>query len=347
MEPLTPTPSETPTTSGTSGRRETIIAGLVLTFCFLTAAGSWAFGLARKAPTAGSASGGSDLTSTLLSDRADLAIITVEGQIMHKASSGGFGSSGSGAAAERLVSAIQQAEKDGVKGILLQINSPGGSAAASDAVYQELLRVKKRSKIKVVAAMGDVAASGGYYIACAADTIMANPATLTGSIGVISQFTNFSELMNKLGVSATVIKSGAYKDIGSPFRASSDAEKKLMQAMIDDVYDQFLTAVADGRKMTKAQAKPLADGRIYSGRQAHQLKLIDQLGDYTQALDLLRKTTQLGKDAKVKDYMKPSFNDILASFSTRVRGLGFSGSLEELAYAELMATHKLPLMLYQ
>jgi protease-4 len=175
-----------------------------------------------------------------------------------------------------------------VKGILLRINSPGGTVGMSQEVYDVVKQLRAKNK-PVVISMGDVAASGGYYIASAGDRIFANPGTLTGSIGVIMHLLNWQETEKKIGLQPFVIKSGAFKDIGSADRPMTPDEKNLLQAIIMDSYDQFVTAVSDGRKMDKEAVKKLADGRIYSGRQAYKAKLVDELGGYEDALAYLQK----------------------------------------------------------
>ncbi len=181
------------------------------------------------------------------------------------------------------------ADTKGVKAIVLDINSPGGSVGAVQEIYSRILRVKKEKHIPFVAMFGDVAASGGYYLASACDKIVAHPGTLTGSIGVIFELSNMEGLFNKVGYKMDPIKSGAHKDIGSPGRAMTPEEHKIMQDLIDDAYGQFVQAVADGRGMTVAQVKPLADGRVYSGTQALADHLVDQLGDSRDALALAAK----------------------------------------------------------
>lgn len=314
----------------------------LLLLCFLTAAGNWIFGL-RKPTTSSSNPASQKLTSQLLSEKVDLGVLSVEGTILHQAENS-FGGNSS-ASGEKLVEALRQAEKDGVKGLLIKINSPGGTAAASQSVYQQIQALKKRSKVKVIAAMGDVAASGGYYIACAADQIFANPATLTGSIGVIAQFTKLQGLYEKVGLSATVIKSGKHKDIGSPFRATTPEEARILQDMIDDTYHDFVKAVAEGRKLPEKRVRELADGRIYTGNQALKHKLVDRLGDYQSALEQLKKLTQMGPEARIKNYSKPSFNEILEIFSARLSRSPFD-SLEQLSQSRLYHLNKVPLMLY-
>lgn len=335
--------SENPVPASPSkGRRENLMAGGLLLLCLLSALGTWMYGVRPKEskPVEKSSIG-----SKLFQSDPQIGIIVVEGTIMHKAEGGGFGGS-QGAAADKLVAQLRQAEKDGVKGILLKINSPGGTAAASQSVYHEIQRLRKDSKIRVMAAMGDVAASGGYYIACAADKIYANPATLTGSIGVIAQFTQVQGLFSKLGLSTTVIKSGKFKDIGSPYRATTPEERELFQKLINDTYEDFLQSVSSGRHLPVEQVRKLADGRIYTGNQAQKLKLVDSLGDYNTALAELKKMVQLGEDAHVKDYSKPGIEDVLSMIGSKVEHLSPTASLENLAYADLRHLNKIPLMLY-
>jgi protease-4 len=211
------------------------------------------------------------------------------------------------------------AETKGVKAIVLDINSPGGSVGAVQELYMRILRVKKEKKIPFVALFGDVSASGGYYLGAACDKIVAHPGTLTGSIGVIFSVTNMEGLFNKVGFKMDPIKSGKHKDIGSPARAMTVEERKILQDLIDDAYGQFVQAVADGRHMTVEEVKPLADGRIYSGNQALALKLVDQLGD---SLDATKLAAQMGgiKDEKPRvrrDTEK--LNDIFELLETRAR----------------------------
>ena len=173
-----------------------------------------------------------------------------------------------------------------IKAIVLRIDSPGGGVAPSQEIYSEILKVRKNSNKIVVTSMGNLAASGGYYIACASDKIVANPGTLTGSIGVIMTFSNIEELMKKIGLKTEIIKSGEFKDIGSPMREFTEKEKKLLQGVIDDVYDQFVNAVSVGRSIAVQKVKELSDGRIFTGRQAFEIGLVDKLGSLEEAIKL-------------------------------------------------------------
>ncbi len=175
------------------------------------------------------------------------------------------------------------AEDSSIKAIVLRIDSPGGGVVVSQEIYNAVKNARKAGK-KVVASMGTVAASGGYYVAAAADKIVANPGTLTGSIGVKMEFANIEKLLEKIGVRGVVVKAGEYKDVGSPFRDMSEPEKKILQDVIDDVHSQFIKAVAEGRNMQEADVRAIADGRIFTGRQALDLKLVDQLGDLTDSI---------------------------------------------------------------
>lgn len=174
---------------------------------------------------------------------------------------------------------------ESVKALVFRIDSPGGGVAASQEIYESVRRVREKG-IPVVASMGTVAASGGYYVACAADTIMANPGTTTGSIGVILETIHISELLEKIGVRYEVVKSGRYKDIGSPHRPMTFEDRRQLQSYIDDAYEQFFDVVLKKRAMEKRALQNLADGRVFTGRQAQELGLVDLLGDYQDAIDL-------------------------------------------------------------
>ncbi len=178
---------------------------------------------------------------------------------------------------------------EGVKGIILRVDSPGGGVGPSQEIYREIMRIKSTSNKKVVTSMGSVAASGGYYIASASDLIVANPGTITGSIGVIMQFSNFEELLKKIGIKGVVLKSGEHKDIGSPFREMTPEEKRIMQEVLDNVHQQFIQAVAEGRKLDRSKVAQIADGRILTGEQAKNLGLVDQLGNLQDTIEITAK----------------------------------------------------------
>ncbi len=228
--------------------------------------------------------------------------------------------------AEQWARRIEQlADTKGVKAIVLDINSPGGSVGAVQEIYTRILRVKKKhNNLPFVALFGDVAASGGYYIASACDKIVAHPGTLTGSIGVIFSVSNMEGLFAKVGYKSDPIKSGKHKDIGSPSRPMTPEERQILQTLIDDAYGQFVQAVADGRKMTVEQVKPLADGRIYSGHQAKELGLVDQLGDSVDAAKLAAEMGGIKDENPRVRRDTERLNDLFEMLETRARlSLGF------------------------
>ncbi len=192
-------------------------------------------------------------------------------------------------------------DEESVKGLVLRINSPGGGVAPSQEIFEAVRSFRKSGK-PIVASMGSVAASGGYYIACAADTIMANPGTVTGSIGVIFEFPYIAELLKKIGVDFEVIKSGKFKDAGSPSRKLTEEERSLFQGVIDDTWDQFINAVATQRGLEIRKVKAIADGRIFTGRQALNAGLVDTLGTFEDAKYLAKKMAHLPADAGVFEY---------------------------------------------
>jgi protease-4 len=216
---------------------------------------------------------GTSGSSPLFSFRERIGVVTIDGTITDP---------------EPVMSQLVEFKKDkAIKAIILRINSPGGSVAPSQEIYRE---VRKAAATKtVIASMGNVAASGGYYVACAANKIVANPGTLTGSIGVLMEFVQLEELLQKIGVGWEVLKSGEFKDIGSPYRKLSERERELLNSLILDIRNQFVEAVAQGRKLPVEKVKEIADGRIFSGAQSKQLGLVDQLGDFQDALDLAKK----------------------------------------------------------
>ena len=216
-----------------------------------------------------------------------VAEIDINGEIV-SGSSGTIGIGSSYAVSGDIIPLIHQAASDSdVKAILLRIDSPGGSVVASDEIYHALKQCGK----PIVVSMGELDASGGFYISMAAQYLVANPNTLTGSIGVISEFPEASQLMKNLGVTVAVIKSGSVKDMGSEYRPMTDDEKAIWQQVIDETYASFVKIVADSRHLSLDQVYTLADGRVYTGRQALALGLVDALG-YEE--DALAKATELG-----------------------------------------------------
>ena len=196
------------------------------------------------------------------------------------------------------VEELAKFRRDGsVKAVVVRIESPGGGVSSSQELYQEIRRTAREKP--VVVSMGSVAASGGYYIACAAQKIYANPGTITGSIGVILEFTNFEELLKKIGFRMEVVKSGRYKDVGNPGREMTAEERAYLQAMVDNVHQQFVRDVARGRRMKVEKVRELADGRIFTGEQAMELGLVDELGDLKDAIDAAAKMAAIEGEPKI------------------------------------------------
>ncbi|OGY18600.1 MAG: hypothetical protein A2786_03825 [Candidatus Chisholmbacteria bacterium RIFCSPHIGHO2_01_FULL_52_32] len=198
---------------------------------------------------------------------------------------------------------------DQVKAVVIELNSPGGSPVAADEIYKAMKTFRASGK-SVVVVMEDTATSGAYYIAVAADRIIASPATLTGSIGVISEITNIEELLKKVGVSVEVYKSGKFKDFSSFARGRTDEEKKLIQEYIDTAYDMFVSRVSEGRNMDKTVVHGLAQGQIYSGNKALELRLIDGLGSVEDGVEEAKKLQNL-TEVKIVRYRTQSALDVL------------------------------------
>jgi protease IV len=192
-------------------------------------------------------------------------------------------------------------EDDSVKGIILKVNSPGGGVVESAEIHDKLLEIQKETKKPVYVSMGSMAASGGYYISAGAKKIFASEETMTGSLGVIMQGINYEGLAEKYGVDFVTIKSGQYKDIMSPTRQMTEEERQILQKMIDNSYEGFVKVISEGRKMTTDQVKKIADGRIYDGRQAKELNLIDGFGYLEDVIQQMKDQEKL-KDAKVVRY---------------------------------------------
>lgn len=189
-----------------------------------------------------------------------------------------------------------------IKAILLRLETPGGAVGASQEIYRKLAYLRDEKHLPIVASMGNVAASGGYYIALGADTIVANPGTITGSIGVIAEFPVYGRLLEKIGVEMEVVKSGKFKDTGSPNRPMTAEEKAYIQGVIDDSYQQFVGAVAAERRLSPQQAELLADGRVYTGRQALQHGLVDVLGGQDEALNLAGKLAGISGTPRLVEF---------------------------------------------
>ena len=206
----------------------------------------------------------------------------------------------------RIREELKKAAKDKrIKGVVMRVNSPGGMVTASDIIYREIDKFKEEKKIPVVACIMDMAASGGYYVALAADTIIAHPTSVTGSIGVIALKFNAKGLMEKIGIEDETIKAGDKKDLWSPFRPNTEEEREILQNMLNNFHGRFMDVVAKGRKgLTMEQIKMLADGRVFSAEQAVEKRLIDKIGYLDDAIELVKKRAGIDK-AKVIVYHRP------------------------------------------
>jgi protease IV len=213
------------------------------------------------------------------------------------------------------------AKRDDIEAIVVHINSPGGGVAASQEIYEAINRARTEYDKVVIASMSSVAASGGYYVACGADKIIANPGTLTGSIGVIMQYQTYSELMNKIGIEVETIKSGELKGVGDYSRSMTKAEEQMLRSVIMDSYQQFVEVVARGRGMETEAVKPLADGRIYTGLQAYNLGLVDTLGTFHDAINLAADMVGLDENPETVREVKrkPRFFDLLNETAYNVK----------------------------
>ncbi len=235
--------------------------------------------------------------------------------------------------AQPVISQLVRFTKDrSIKAIILRINSPGGGVGPSQEIYREVIKTRRRKR--VVASMGAVAASGGYYIAAAANKIVANPGTITGSIGVIMEFVRMEELLNKIGISFEVLKSGEFKDIGSPHRKLTKREKKLLQDLIMDIQDQFVNAVAKGRNLPLEKIKKIADGRIFSGAQAKELGLVDKLGNFRDAVEVAKDLAHIkGEPSLVyPSKQKPGLWDVLFENATKAFMKSITGTKTAFKY---------------
>ncbi len=253
-----------------------------------------------------------------------VALIDVHGTISMSDDSSIFGEKR--ATPENFKKALKQAEGDSsVKAILLDINSPGGSVVASEEIADAI----KNSKKPTVAWLGEIAASGGYYVASAADYIVADRATITGSIGVVSMLPEYSKLMEKIGVNVSVIKAGKYKDFSTGYRPMTEEEKKMIERVVYEIYEQFISEVAENRNLSREYVSSIAEGSVYTARKARELRLVDEVGNREFAL---KKAAELGGiegEPKIVTYKRRAFfEDFISTAFTRI-GYGFAKALLE------------------
>jgi len=254
-----------------------------------------------------------------------ILVIPIKGEISSSTSKGLIFSKPS--MIQEIISQLKLAENDrGIKAVILKINSPGGTVTASDILYNEIVTFKNRTGVKVVAAMMDVAASGGYYISLPADFIFAHPTTITGSIGVIFMQPKVNSLMGKIGVGLDINKSGKNKDMGSPFRTTTDEEQKIFQELTDELGKRFINFVSIHRKLDKNKLAQISTARIYLAPKALELGLIDKIGYLEDAIVKTRKLAGLSQDARIIIYRRTQYpNDNLYNTSVdRQGGQGLS-----------------------
>lgn len=251
-----------------------------------------------------------------------VAVITIEGPIFDST--------------DTLKDLNELAEDQSVKAIVIRLDSPGGAVGPAQEIYRELIKLRKSKKI--VASMGSVAASGAYYIASAAHHIMANAGTVTGSIGVIMESFGVQNMVDKVALEHRVVKSGTYKDVGTPFRAMTDPDRAYLQQLIDSMYGQFTKDVAVARNIPLDKVMLMAEGRVYTGEQAKENGLIDELGNFYDAISVAKKLAGLADDAKVRWPREPS------PFEKFMGGQASSSVLS--IFLDKMGLSRLPLMYY-
>ncbi len=246
-----------------------------------------------------------------------IAIVEIEGAIMSP-----------NRAVERLEKIIRN---DHMPAVVIRLNTPGGGISATQEIYETILKARERGKT-VIASMGSVAASGGYYIAAACDTIVATPGTITGSIGVIARFAEFADLFDKLGITFNVRKSGKYKDTGSISREMTEEEAELIDEVIMDSYDQFVDAVAEGRDLDRDFVKRYADGRVFTGRMAKELGFVDELGTFQDAVDMAGEIAGLGEYPPTWEERREDVWDMLIDGMARISARAAERSVPGIAY---------------
>lgn len=241
---------------------------------------------------------------------------------------------------EKIFSAIEK--DDEFRGVIMYISSPGGSPTASDRIYETISTFREKTKVPVIAILGDIAASGGYYIASAADNIIAQPTTITGSIGVILETYNLSGLYEKVGVKKEVFKAGRYKDILDDARDITDEEKQMINSIMQDTYDTFIDRVVQGRQLSESQVRQAAEGKIYSGKQAKNVKLVDEVLSFEDSLLYAAEKSGVKKFKLIKLKGGSFFEEVFSEVNTKINGLGVQLGFLSLERPRYQILYKMP-----
>jgi protease-4 len=295
-------------------RSVVVVAGVSLAVVALVAAGlvGAAVGFARGSRLPGPTGRGERWVTGEGPDK--IALVRLTGPISQEG--GGLLPFGPATSARRVAELLDRARREpAVKAVIVELNTPGGSVVGSARIHEEILQLRRTGK-PVVALMTEVAASGGYYVAAAADRILADPSTLTGSIGVLVMLPNLQEFNRRIGVRTVVFKSGRFKDMGNPDRPVTPEEEAIFRALVREAYERFVGVVAQGRRMDRARALRLADGRVYTGAQAYRLGLVDALGSFDDAVSTALELARLPR-ARVVEYTGGGWLDVLASLRVR------------------------------
>lgn len=243
----------------------------------------------------------------------------------------------------RFLRMLEKAEESPhVKGLIIRVNSPGGGVVESAEIHKRLIEIKKNTNKPIYISMGSMAASGGYYIATAADKIFASPETITGSLGVIMQGINYGEFAERLGIRFETIKSGPHKDIMSQTRPMTEKEREIIQSLIDNSYEQFVSVISEGRKLSKETVRDIADGRIYDGRQAKKLGLIDSFGYYDDVVETMKKDLNMETASVITFQEQFGFNSF---FTMAARKVG-EGNNDLLGLSKLLGQPNSPKLMY-
>jgi protease-4 len=251
--------------------------------------------------------------SEFLSNSPVIAVVNIFGTVMGGEGTENPFSQTNAALSGTVMKEIRKASNDpNVKALIIRLNTPGGSVTAAEEISREINRFKEKTHKPVIAAMGDTAASAGYWLAAHADKIYANNTTLTGSIGVYMPYMNFNGIYDKIGLKTKKIKSGKFKDIMSPDRPMTKEEEQLLQNMVDEMYEQFVDVIVEGRHMPREKVLELADGRVYTGRQAKKLGLVDDIGNYYDVLDATAKMVGIEGEPKVKTYTGTTWKSLFS-----------------------------------